>query len=215
MKAIENCSSTLVRLDVHGCFQVDDGKLADVLESCPGLISINVRNCRKITDKFLETLVKNPRSQLQELDIGGNFNMTNFGVRTFIEKFAGASRLTLFSVSGLPVLDDTVRLMVKKLKSITTLGLAYLDLSEQTWENTLKELGTQLVKIDISWPSTTPLARNPQPSADKLVECIVNCPNLVDIDITGNKMFSYSHVVDLVEQRYSQVISLSIIAFLF
>ena len=110
-----------MKLDVHGCFQVDDGKMADVLESCPNLISINIRNCRKITDKFLETLVKYPRLPLQELDIGGNFNITNGGVRSFLEKFSGISKLTSFSVSGLPILDDTVKIMIKKLKSINTI----------------------------------------------------------------------------------------------
>jgi hypothetical protein len=185
---------------------VDDGKLTDVLESCPQLVSINVRNCRKVTDRFLDELVKCQRLPLKELDIGGDFNITNDGVLAFAQRFQGLSQLTQFSVSGLPVQVGTIEVLVKKLKSIKSLGLGYLDLDEKTWELVLRELGPQLEKLDVSWPSTVPLCKYSPPSAEVVINGLVDyCDNLIDIDITGNKSLAYGHIIDLIERRFVKV----------
>ena len=40
----------LTHLDVSGCFPVDDDVVSELLDLCPALQSLCIRNCRKLTD---------------------------------------------------------------------------------------------------------------------------------------------------------------------
>lgn len=63
------CADTLVHLNIAGCFQIDDAHLIRILTMCPLLVRLNIKNCRKLTDKVLNELTRR-RISLLELNIG-------------------------------------------------------------------------------------------------------------------------------------------------
>lgn len=101
------------------------------------------------------------------IKLGGTFNITDKGVYTFLQE--NQSNLKLieeFVISGLPIRDETVLLLVSVCPSLKALGLGYLDLKEETIFKILSgKIGRQLEKLDLSWGSTTSGAINPQLSA--------------------------------------------------
>jgi hypothetical protein len=209
--------ANLVCLDISGCFQVTDAHVTTVLEQCPNITKLNVKNCRKITNTILEgicRLAQSPSSsskskklKILELNIGGNFNISDAGVRNFLEKYSVVAEMTEFSLSGLKISDDTLRLLAMRCKSIKRVGLSYLDLRETTYELLFKEVGNQLEVLDWSWSSTTPLSINiNQPSAQFVVDSLVNsCINIKEVDLTGNKNLAVNHIVDLIEKKLAPV----------
>lgn len=202
LRAIGYCYKTLTSLDVSGCFQVDDDKLKSVVERCPNLVEINAKNCRKLTDTLLHNLVNQNSTKIISLNIGGNFNITDSGVRLFVENYRYANNMQDLIISGLVVSDETILAITKRFRSLKTLGLAYLDLHETTLQELFTKIGVGLERIDLSWPSTTPMARNPQPSCPVLIDNLSRCcPNLFDLDISGNKNFTVADVTDLIERR--------------
>lgn len=206
LQAIRTCNHSLTKLDVGGCFQVDDTKISDILDLCQHLTTLNVRNCRKLTDRFLQLLAKQAHIPLKHLNIGGDYNITNQGVKHFIETYPNIDKIEELILSGLSLEDDTINLIVKNCTSLKSLGLGYLDLEEGTWIHVLKTLGPQLEKLDISWPSTTPLSKNLPPNPQSVAEVLaLECPGLVDIDLTGHRNFTLEDVVELLELRGGQV----------
>jgi hypothetical protein len=156
LRAVGYCYNTITSLDVSGCFQVDDDKLKSVVEQCPNLVEINARNCRKLTDTLLFNLINENDAMILSLNIGGNFNITDSGVRSFIEHYRHAGDLQEFVVSGLVVSDETILAITKRCRSLKTLGLGYLDLHEST----LQELFTRLV---LGWKELIYPGRLPPP----------------------------------------------------
>ena len=206
LQAIRTCNHSIKELNVGGCFQVDDSKMKDILDTCPHLISLNVRNCRKLTDRFLEDLVRHPQIPLRHLNIGGDYNITNAGVQHFIKNYSNLNQLEELVLSGLTLDDETIQLLVQKCKNVKVLGMAYLDLHEDTWVRVLKTFGPQLEKLEMSWPSTTPQSRNGPPNPQVLAEIMaMECPKLVEVDLTGHRTFTVEDVVELLELRGGQV----------
>lgn len=173
-----------------------------MLEQCPNLIEINARNCRKLTDTFLSELTKQNTATILLLNIGGNFNFTDEGVRSFLEAYRPMARVQELVLSGLSVRDDTVLILSKRCKSLKSLGLGYLDLRESTLLEIFAKIGSGLERLDLSWPSTTPVCYNAQPSCVMLIDVLVRyCPNLVDVDVSGNRNFAVADVMELIERK--------------
>jgi hypothetical protein len=206
VSATSLCEQNLLRLDVSGCFQVNNHHVIAVLEQCPNIFKLNLKNCRKLTDELLDNIVTSNYSNIIELDIGGNFNISDKGVSNFIENYPSTSHLTMLSLSGLQISDETILLIAKKCKNITSLGCGYLDLRETTVHTLMTKLGSQLEFFDWSWPSTTPVVRNVQPSAIFVVDTLTAlCPSLREIDMTGNKNLTLSNMIEFVERKISSV----------
>lgn len=204
MSVVETCSNELVELNVTGCFQIMDQHLITIFARCPKLKVVQVGNCRKLTDEFLNGIVSQQGLKLRQLDIGGNFNITDDGVRNFIKQYRHINLLEELSLSGLPISDETILLLSQQATGLRSLGLSYLDLKESTILTVLQTLGKQLEKLDMSWPSSTPHARNTQVSAVFLVENIpALCPMLTHLDLTANRNLTLPHVQEIIERKLS------------
>jgi hypothetical protein len=217
VSAANLCSTHLLKLDVSGCFQVADHQILEVLgKFCPNLYKLNVRNCRKLTDEFLVSFINQKYySNLRELNIGGNFNITDKGVSYFIENNPHMNEFTELMLSGLQISDETILLISKKCKSLIALGLGYCDLKETTIQHLLIKIGSQLEIFDWSWPSTNPVVTNPQPSTFFVIDSLATlCPSLKEIDLTGNRNMSLQSIAELIERKLLSV-SLSVFFFSF
>lgn len=205
LRLLEFCAPTLVSLDVSGCFQVTVPVLKTVMASCPNLRRLNVKNCRKLTDAFLEDILSFPSLSLLELNVGGNFNITDRGIRNFVTHYPAIHLLENFGVSGLEVHDDTVLLIGAKCTGLRHLQLAYIDVRESTIAELLQAIGRPLESLDISWLSTTSNAKNAQPSAKFIVDVICNnCAMLTELDVTANRNLQLPHVQEIIDRKLSQ-----------
>lgn len=204
MSVVETCSSELIELNVTGCFQITDQHLVAIFSRCPKLKVVQIGNCRKLTDDLLNGIANQQGLKFRQLDIGGNFNITDDGVRRFIKQYKHIHLLEELSLSGLPISDETVLLLCQQATSLKSLGLSYLDLKESTILTVLQTLGRQLEKLDMSWPSSTPHARNAQPSAVFLVDSIPSlCPMLTHLDLAANRNLTLPHVQEIIERKLS------------
>jgi hypothetical protein len=86
----------LAMLDLTGVRGLTDDLLHLLLPTCPNLIRLSVKNCRRITQ--LTTVTRHCNQQLVALDIGGAFNLTTSHV---LEQLASFPRLTDLHASGL------------------------------------------------------------------------------------------------------------------
>lgn len=208
VRLLDHCADTLTSLDVSGCFQVSGAVMNTVISRCPNLRRLNLKNCRKLNDDFLRDLVQYPNLILTELNIGGNFNITDAGIRLFLQQYRNIHALEEFGVSGLDVRDESVLLMARKFTGIKSLQLAYMDVRESTITELLQALGRQLERLDISWPSTTANVKNPQPAAKFLVEVIcANCPLLTELDVTANRNLQLPHVQEIIDRKLSMQVT--------
>jgi hypothetical protein len=208
VSAANLCSTHLIKLDVSGCFQVADHQILEVLgKFCPNIRKLNVRNCRKLTDDFLISVIDSKYYQnLRELNIGGNFNINDKGVSYFIENNPYINEFTELILSGLQISDETIMLISRKCKSLTSLGLGYCDLKETTIQNLLTKIGSQLEVFDWSWPSSTSVVTNPQPSTFFVIDSLATlCPSLKEIDLTGNRNMSLQGIAELIERKLLSV----------
>ncbi|RYH12547.1 hypothetical protein EON65_37990 [archaeon] len=202
IKAISQSRDTLQTLDVSGCFQVDASIMEEVLMTCRNIKNLNLRSCRKLTNPFLDTLVKNRAIKLESLDIGGDYNITDLGVQAFLSSYHNISNLKELNLSGLVLTDDTILLVVKQCSSLVSLGVGYLDLKEATYMEVFRTLGPQLVHINISWSSSVMPSRCLQPKAEFLVDCLVSlCPVLREVDLSGNKNIILQSITDLIDRK--------------
>ena len=170
--------------------------------NCPHITHLNTKSCRKLSDAFLSTLVKNKTIKLESLDIGGNYNITDQAVHSFVSSYHNISELKELNLSGLSLTDDTISLVVKRCSSLVSIGLGYLDLKEGTYREVFDTLGHQLVHVNLSWSSSVMPARCMQPGADFLVDCLVTlCPVLREVDLSGNKNVTVQPITDLIDRK--------------
>lgn len=222
IKVAELCGILLEELDLSGCFQIDDTRLETLLNICPNLIKLYIRNCRKLGDESLKTLTKyqsnklSPSSStttstinsntLNTLDIGGNFNMTTEGLELFIQNYKNLKNLISLSLSGLPVSVTLIKNLISKNNKISSLYLSYLDVNEETLELLLKHYGKNLIHLDLSWLSSTCFIKFSPPNSSYFVSLIVNyCPILKELNLTANKFLLKNNIIELIEGRNNMV----------
>lgn len=78
-------------VDLSGCFYIRDDSIRLLLERCPLVERLGLRNCRKLTDISLGHIVRYGRN-ITALDIGGCFNLTGPGVDAVSSTHPNASR---------------------------------------------------------------------------------------------------------------------------
>lgn len=208
VSATSYCGQNLLKLDISGCFQINNEHIYKLLEQCPNLMKLNIKNCRKLNDDLFHYIINNYNKtcQIIEFNIGGNFNITDDGIQFFINHYYKNDELIELSLSGLNISDETILLISKKCKSLISLGCGYLDLKETTIQTLMNQLGSQLEIFDWSWPSTNPVVQNVQPSAAFIVDTLTTlCPSLREVDLTGNRNLMLPHIIDFIERKLASV----------
>lgn len=81
----------LQNVDLTGCFYIRDVSIEVLLQRCPLVERLSVRNCRKLTDDTVQHVLRNGK-KVAALDIGGCFNITARGVDALCSIHCNASR---------------------------------------------------------------------------------------------------------------------------
>lgn len=200
LDALRQCPD-LIRLDVSGCFLVDDDVIAEFFNICPRLQNLCIRNCRKLSDKALES-IQGKSKHLNALHIGGNVNITDTGLLHFIKKFTRSNLLEEFHISGLTITTDVLDAIAKHCTSLRSLSLGYAILSSDIFKDFMEKIGSQLEYLCVAWVG--PLNPLDTIASDYLYHVSCNCPKLTDIDITGIKNVSISSLQQLIDYKISQ-----------
>ena len=148
-EVLDHCCSTLQSFDVSGCFQVDDTVLIDILTRCNQLKYLDIENCRKISDKGVDGLVCSKR-KLDSINIGGDYNITNTGLKKFITNFPNLRDLRHLHVSGLDINDDVIYSIVDNCSDLTSLSISFADISEDALNTLLDKFGNTVSIILLS-----------------------------------------------------------------
>jgi hypothetical protein len=202
-KIIDNVGSELTELDVSGTFQVDDATVAYVLEKCRKLTSLNIRNCRKITDKSLEVIVAKGNS-LVDLDIGGNVNISYKGVIGLVSS-KKMSSLRELNLSGLPIQADTLALISRSGNKLTSFGIGFADIGESALRDFISTRGHQLEKLGLHWMCSTTNCMFDQLTADFIFDFLPRtCPLLSELDICGQKNINAPSLQQFLDAKLSQ-----------
>jgi hypothetical protein len=200
-RIVDSVGGNLVELDVSGTFQIDDAAVAYVLAKCPQLRVLNIRNCRKITDATLDTVVTKG-THLTALDIGGDVNISAAGVRSLVES-KKMGMLRELNLSGLPVRDDVLGVVARGGHRLTALGIGFTDIGEGALREFLMQRGGQLERLGLHWLCTS--ATSP-PESQLTAEFVFDflatqCPLLTDLDVSGQKHVSAPALQQFVDAK--------------
>jgi hypothetical protein len=199
-KVIDRCCSNLETIDVMGCFQVDDVLLKYMLEKCPKVHTLSVRNCRKLTDESLLHII-NHGLGITVLHLGGNFNMTREGVERFFDTHPRLKSITGLHMSGLDLTPSILAKVGKKCTSLTELSIAYSEVPEADIRALLEMVGSQLESLNIGWLFS--IEADTHCSTDFLDFVGRVCPRLTHIDISGLKGVGSSMIENLVSTKHA------------
>lgn len=78
-------------VDLTACFYIRDASIEVLLQRCPHVELLSLRNCRKLTDLTLDHVAEGGKN-ISALDIGGCFNMTAPGVDALCSTHPNRSR---------------------------------------------------------------------------------------------------------------------------
>jgi hypothetical protein len=151
-KIVDNVGPQLLEIDVMGTFQVDDNTVQYILKSCKVLQSLNIRNCRKITEKSTEYIIQYGNN-LTAVDLGGCINISHQGINNFVQN-KRMSSLKELNLSGMQIQSDTLCLISSCCGELTSLGIGYADIGEMAIRDYLSARGHQLEKLSIHWVSS-------------------------------------------------------------
>jgi hypothetical protein len=204
-KIIDRVNTNLTELDISGTFQVDDDVVHMVLKKCSKLAKLNIRNCRKVTNKSLEYVNAKGRN-LTALNIGGNFNLTHDGLNKFLSSCSHLDAFDEIGLSGLPVQSDTLGLVSRHCSNLTAISLAYCDLGEMALRDFIEQRGTQLQKLCISWLCTTTGSVHEQVSVEFVSDFLAkSCPQLQELDICGLRNLYVANIQQFLDIKLSLV----------
>ncbi|CAH0365329.1 unnamed protein product [Pelagomonas calceolata] len=123
-------SETLSCLDLGSCLQLDDAALAIIVDACAATLRrLNLRDCRKLTDSAFTSL--QAARVLEDVDVGGNFNMSIKGASTYVSSTAKRKStddqrcLSGIAVGGLGCDDAFLTVLAKKVPSLRVFGGSY------------------------------------------------------------------------------------------
>lgn len=203
LKKILETTGAITELDVGGTFQVDDESVLAITTNCPKLKVLNIRNCKKLTDRSLEHILK--CDSLVSLNIGGNFNMTVSGILHFL-KTKLATRLEELHLSGLPITDEMMEIIGRRCNSLKTLGINYTDVSESSIRACLNEIGERLQILSVAWIAVSTDLTATQISEDFFSQFLPKaCPKLVDLDVTGIRNLHAAALLSYLDAKQFEV----------
>jgi hypothetical protein len=207
IQSVISICTNLEEINLSGIFQVDDDLVLRILKTCPILERLNIRNCRKITERALQHIV-DQKANISSLNLGGDVNISSQGLMTFL-KSPSAAQLTELSVAGLVgVTDEALALITLHCPKLRVLSINYTDISEKGLRNALSNspsalssssislspssLGGQLESLHIAWIGTTLTSTDAQDKPALSSEFFsdflpVACPRLTELDLSGLK----------------------------
>lgn len=95
-------------LDLTGVQGLTDDLLLALLSKCPNLIRLSLKNCRRITQKGLESVKQ--LKNLTCLDVGGSYNLSAQNVLDVVQELPNLVEL---HASGIAWTDDTLMQLVE------------------------------------------------------------------------------------------------------
>eukprot|EP01041_Mallomonas_annulata_P001887 gene1887-3659_t len=191
----------LADLDISGCFQVTDETIGEILRKRPGLKLINFRNCRKVTDLSLRHVVEYGNN-LISVNVGGNFNITGAGISEFLDGHQKIESFVGLHLSGLPLTDDHLLVITRRGQSLTAIGVAYANISEQTLKGLLQVVHARLEHLCISW---TTVNKEGDHFSNAIFEFLArSCPRLVELEVNGLRNVSVTVLQQLVDTKISK-----------
>jgi hypothetical protein len=183
-----------------------------IVQKCPSVKYLNIRNCRKISDKVLNYLSRNS-SNIVSINLGGDINITLEGIKQYLQSNS-SSKLTELHLSGLMITEEIITLLSEKCLNLTKIGINYACINESCLRNFLdSELGRNLTLLHIAWISTPGFTSqiNAQPeqtqiSSDFFTEFLpYRCPVLEELDASGIKNVNSSTIQQYLENRWRLV----------
>lgn len=99
LQVVDICRESIQSLDISGCFQVDDNVLIDVITRCHQLVHLDIENCRKLSDKGIDGLI-NSKRKLETINLGGDYNITQKGLKRFLQNFSHLTEVRNLHISG-------------------------------------------------------------------------------------------------------------------
>jgi hypothetical protein len=202
---IQRCGPQLISIDVSGCLMVDDVMVEKLLQTCLQLQRLEIRNCRKLTDESLESLIRGA-PHLIHINLGGNFNMTENGIIRFVEKHPNRQKLLSLNISGLPISEQTLHSLTANCLSLKSLGIGYALITEAMVRNFLEKNGNRLESLCISW--LTPPYSTTGVSGDIIDFISKTCPRLQTLDISGLQNITSSAIGNFVDSKRTRVSSI-------
>lgn len=199
---VQHCPN-LRCLDVSGCFQVTDEVVEKILRECTNLEILNFRNCRKVTDISLLTHINILGQHLVMLNIGGNFNITSNGLKSFLQTFPNMTVLQELCIGGLPINDEILQIIASKYTSLKTLNIAYAVVTERALRALLASgLGDIVERLNVGWITVN--ANGDTLSLDFFDYVAHNCPRLQEVDISGNRNINLSGLQQWIDFKIYQ-----------
>lgn len=166
----------LVHLDVSGCFQVNDELVEYIITTCKNLQSLNLRNCRKLTDLSLQYVYQFASTRpgglkLSSLQFGGNFNLTasgmpilvlriksnspiieySPGIENFVKQYPNMDRLSCLSLAGVSLASSSMLSIARKCVNLQSVSFSFTEALEDTYREFIRIRGAGLSKLVISW----------------------------------------------------------------
>lgn len=201
LHTIDRCKS-LVKVDISGCFLVDDASVLYILQKLKNLVELNIRNCRKITDTSLHH-IRTHGTKLEVLYIGGNFNVTDKGVMQLLRHHPNISSFRELNLSGLPLSPDSLKLLTSYCTSLTGLSVAYCDISPQNLLFVVEAMASRLQRLCIGW---IPYYSTSDATCVELLEVLSKqCPALTELDISGLRSINAGSLQQFLDNRTYQV----------
>jgi hypothetical protein len=188
-------------INVAGCFQVDDDVVKYILAKCPKVHKLNLQNCRKLTDRALEEIARSG-CQVDRLDVGGDFNITEAGLVQFLKTYRHSAQLKELNVSGLRITHTGLVVIVDRCLTLDSLGIGYANVEEESVRLVINAMGPRLKHLNMSW---LPCGEDPDAFAGDFFNLLLNrCPHLIDLDICGLKAVTAANLQAFLDAKASQ-----------
>ena len=149
----------LVKLDISGCFSVTDNIVHAILHTCKKLEILCIRNCRKITDKSLYSLVELaqphfPMSRIHSLYLGGIINLTEDGIHHLVSHHPNMAKFTCLHLAGVPLNESILVELSSKCNNLIDVSFSFAEVNEISLRSLFEEIGSTLERVCVSWIGT-------------------------------------------------------------
>jgi len=137
----------LAVLDVTGMQNMGDALLGRLLAKCSQLQRLSIKNCRRLSPKFLKKIVKHCASTLEVLDVGGCVNMPP---DTIIDAVENLPNLLDLNASGLGWTNEDMHSLCEAKDNWKGLGLGFsFATTSEGFRTALSMTGHSLTRLAI------------------------------------------------------------------
>ena len=169
----------LAVLDWTGVHGLHDEMLAKLLPTCPNLLRLSLKNCRRVTVESLRVVAQH-QPRLESLDVGGAFNISAEDV---LEVIPILTDLKEIHASGLGWTDESVERLVNQ-RPWNKISLAFsFRLTQSSLRQSLMHIADTLVSLSLPFCENT---------VDNALLGMLgrNLPAVQYLDVRGNQSLS-------------------------